>query len=139
MKLVPENWINDFNLDGGESSKDTVLPTHIGKTATAVWKRMRNVITLTDDQRVVYADQTIGSHVGELFDYFMLPQSKARERPFDSDRFFQLMLNSGIRATEVDARFARFIADSTESINMTGPSSPSTPTPASTLPKWRSY
>lgn len=122
MKLVPEDWLNNFGTSRGEFS----FPS---KKWSQLWEKVRDRLDLNQQQRVVYEDGVIGSPLVDLFEYFTLPASRKKPRPYDSDRFLAVCIETGVKPPVVDGRFASFLEKT--DINST-PGSPK-------LSAWKSY
>lgn len=115
MKLVPDTWINQYGTGLAEpstnrdNSDQVEFPSNIKQRADQLWSSVKKSVHLNGEQQVVYDDDDVtGSHVVDLMEYFLLPRSKQRPRPYDSDKFLALIPNPDA-ARLLDKRFARYL------------------------------
>lgn len=105
MKLVPEHWINNFKSSSSEKMQELQLPKSISQKGNEIWKKIQSRASIDAQHRIVYRDGQNGSPLVDLLQYFILPSSSSRPRPYDSDRFLSLLLETGVPQTVVDSRF----------------------------------
>lgn len=115
MALVPESWLstrlnsegNQTNpqaqiviADTGEESYDKVsgladlLPKHLRNKARMLLHYLNSQLKLDNQQRVIYGDGSVGSHIIDLVRYNISPFVKAR--PLDAPKFAKLMQTAGV-------------------------------------------
>lgn len=121
MALVPESWLHRNFQESAEpeptsrtqhgntevtvhdephasDSKLSTLPDLLPKAYRAKAKiivhYLLNKIELDNNQRVIYPDKVVGSHILTLLRYFVSPFVK--ERPVDAPKFEKLMKNLGV-------------------------------------------
>lgn len=111
MKLVPENWLNNFKAR--EDQKGSSSPaSNISKKADQLWELIRDAAHVDDQRRIVHTDGSTGSHLADLLQYIILPTSDTRPRPYDSDRFLNLLLENHVPPSMVDGRFGQILDES---------------------------
>lgn len=117
MALVPESWIHrnfqekatedkpkstDVTVHHEQYRNDTsavedipeLLPKCYRAKAKVIVHYLRDQIKLDENQRVLYPDKTVGSHILTLMRYFVSPLVK--ERPLDAPKFMKLMKSVGV-------------------------------------------
>lgn len=120
MKLVPDTWTDQFGTEADQavqpssSKADDVIefPERIRKKADQIWPVIKTMVRLNSSQQVIYDDQTVGSHIADLLEYFLLPPSKLRPRPFDSDKFFAVITAANdLDGSLLDKRFSKYLTN----------------------------
>lgn len=123
MKLVPEDWMEKFKSPSPPHEATVSKPLaseNVTKKAKILQAHIGLGVQTDDNNCVVYDDDTVGSNYDVLLRYVTDAKSSRSERPMDSDRFLQLLVNLQVPDNLVDKRFQQLFAGS--SIN-TGKSS----------------
>lgn len=118
MALVPESWLHRNFQDDSTCAKPSLaaptevtvhddatsrtnmdsipdlLPKCYRAKAKIIVHYLRAKITLDENQRIVYPDKSVGSHILTLLRYFVSPFVK--ERPLDAPKFRKLMKEVGV-------------------------------------------
>lgn len=112
MALVPESWLRQMNFNEGESkARPTIsvvepppktqlidlaelLPKNCRHKAKMLLHYLEGHVQLNDQQRVVYANGQLGSHIVDLVKYFVA--SYHTDRPIDAPKFQKLMIRAGV-------------------------------------------
>lgn len=121
--LVPESWLNNRTnnspIDNASSANRTTSESHVSiandstdndyfdvndlsemlpknyrSKAKLLLSLLKNKISLDQNQRVVYGDGFVGSHILDILRYFLSPFRT--ERPVDSKMFENLIKNSSV-------------------------------------------
>lgn len=88
--------IEDSPHENALESLPLLLPKKQQHKATVIVHFLKTLLKLDTNQRVVYEDGTIGSHLLDLLRFFTSPISVTRFRPLDALKFGLLMRKAGV-------------------------------------------
>lgn len=90
---VRERIVKDFAQNDAE----------VAGKAAAVLKHIWSYIKLSEDDRVIYPDGRLGSHVGALLGYFIIGGNEGDDppKPIDADQFSKLLKIAKVKACDV--------------------------------------
>ena len=91
--LFPPHTIDD-RTNGEETNTEQLvkyIPQKYKLKARKLLSRLKK-LHLTDDNRIIYSDQSIGSNIFDLLTYFVSDVKNKTPRPLDSETF-QALLN----------------------------------------------
>lgn len=114
MRLVPENWVEQFLQEG--TSNQGNKQNEISQKSSALIKKLRPRLDMTSSGNIMYPDGTIGSQLETLVEYAVAPQ-KTIDRPIDSDKFVEYLQSLNLKIPEIDKRF-HILFDHHSNINM---------------------
>jgi len=115
MKLVPEQWLNDFTVQT-PTTTNKIEHNVVDNRSSEIWKLVTGAVTMGDHGEIVYPDGSRGSLVSTMTKYLTSPKRAQVERPYDVDRFLSVLIDVGVPANLLDQRFAHLFR--TEDINI---------------------